>query len=224
MNQILYSKDTFSSQNIEQNHNNKKSHLKKYFLKFQFFICLFACIGVSAYYLFYLYNNDKKEKLSEKLVDNFNITNLYNDNNYTATKTLYETNNNSFYVIGLIEIPSININYPILSTINDDLLKIAPCRFYGPMPNEIGNMCIAAHNYNSYKFFSKIKNLKNGDIINIYDLSGRKISYAVYNSFEIDSNDLSCTNQQTNEKKELTLLTCNNIKNRRRVVKAIEKT
>ena len=55
-----------------------------------------------------------------------------------------------------------------------NLLKIAPCRFYGPMPNEVGNICIAGHNYNSYKFFSRLKNLSIGDVITIFDLSRKK--------------------------------------------------
>ena len=87
---------------------------------------------------------------------------------------IYIEEGNNFTVIGLIEIKSININYPIISKYNDDLLKIAPCRFYGPMPNEIGNLCIAGHNYNSYKFFSRLKNLSNGDIITIFDLSRKQ--------------------------------------------------
>ena len=74
-----------------------------------------------------------------------------------------------FSVIGIIKIDSIKISYPILSKINDDLLKISPCRFYGPMPNQIGNLCIAAHNYNDNRFFSKLDKLQNNDIIYIYD-------------------------------------------------------
>lgn len=88
--------------------------------------------------------------------------------------SIYVAEGNNFTVIGLIEIKSIGINYPIISSYNDDLLKISPCRFYGPMPNEIGNLCIAGHNYNSYKFFSRLKKLSNGDIITIFDLSRRK--------------------------------------------------
>jgi len=53
---------------------------------------------------------------------------------------------------------------------------------------------------------------------------GEKLDYSVYSSFETDYNDLSCTSQNTNGKKEITLITCNNIKNKRRVIKAIEKT
>lgn len=52
---------------------------------------------------------------------------------------------------------------------------------------------------------------------------GRKLEYSVYKTYETDYNDLSCTAQNTNGKKEITLITCNNVKNKRRVVKAYEK-
>lgn len=52
---------------------------------------------------------------------------------------------------------------------------------------------------------------------------GKKINYSIYKSYETDANDLDCINQDTNEKKEITLITCNNIKNRRKVIKAVEK-
>lgn len=49
------------------------------------------------------------------------------------------------------------------------------------------------------------------------------MDYSVYESYETNYDDLSCTSQETNGKRELTLITCNNIKNRRRVIKAREK-
>ena len=33
-------------------------------------------------------------------------------------------------------IKKINISYPIVSNVSKDALKVATCRFYGPMPNE----------------------------------------------------------------------------------------
>lgn len=53
---------------------------------------------------------------------------------------------------------------------------------------------------------------------------GAKVNYEVYLSTEIAAHDLSCTNQNTNGKREITLITCNNVKNRRRLIKAIEQT
>lgn len=178
-------------------------------------------------HILYIIITNKKVFLG-RLVSNFNITNLYSSNNtYNSSRTntnSYIQDDNNFSVVGLIEINAIGINYPILSKINDDLLKIAPCRFYGPMPNEVGNLCIAGHNYNNYKFFSRLKKLNIGDIINIYDLSGTKVEYCVYDSYETDYNNLSCIDQNTDGKKEVTLITCNNIKNKRRVIKARQKT
>ncbi len=84
-------------------------------------------------------------------------------------------------------------------------------------------MCIAGHNYNNYKCFSRLKKLNIGDTIYIYDLLGNKVSYEVYKNYETDFNDLSCTSQDTNGKIEITLVTCNNIKNKRRIVKASKK-
>lgn len=52
---------------------------------------------------------------------------------------------------------------------------------------------------------------------------GKKVDYSVYSSYETDYDDLSCINQDTNGNREITLITCNNIKNRRRVIKATEK-
>lgn len=52
---------------------------------------------------------------------------------------------------------------------------------------------------------------------------GNKVDYSVYNSYETDYDDLTCMSQETDGKREITLITCNNIKNRRRIIKAREK-
>ena len=84
-------------------------------------------------------------------------------------------------------------------------------------------MCIAAHNYDNDKFFSKINTLSNNDSIYIYNLNGEKQEYIVIENFEIEFNDTSPTSQDTNGKKELTLVTCNNVNNKRIIVKAVKK-
>ena len=50
---------------------------------------------------------------------------------------------------------------------SDDLLDVSVCRFAGPMPNEIGNLCIAGHNYVNNNFFGTPTLLlyKNGKFI-----------------------------------------------------------
>ena len=218
MNQILNFYDNFSISNSNNNNNKNKLIIYKIF----FYICILTFVLLIIYYVYTQYTYKKEEKIAKKIVDNFNISSLYSSNNeYEAIQSsLTDSTKENLSIIGIIEIPSIGINYPIISNVSEEYLKIAPCRFYGPLPNQIGNMCIAGHNYNNYKFFSRIKNLNLNDKINIYDLSGTKVVYSVYKKYEINSNDFSCTNQNTNGRKELTLITCNNIKDKRRVIKA----
>ena len=175
MNQILYNKDDYKS-NINYNLNSEiidNEHNKSFF-KFQFIVSSLLVVFVITGYFLYSYNRNKKENISKMLIDNYSISRLYNNEQPITT---YEESGTMFSVIGIIEIPKINISYPILSESNDELLKIAPCRISGPMPNEDGNLCIAGHNYDNYKFFSKISSLENGDEIIIYDLYNNKLSY-----------------------------------------------
>lgn len=132
-----------------------------------------------------------------------------------------------YYTIGKIKIPSINCDYPILTSETenfDTLLKIAPVKFHGANPNEIGNFCIVGHNYRNSQFFSKVPTLGNGDIIEITDSFGEKIQYEVYDKYIVVNTDTTCTSQKTNGKREITLITCTDANDEKRViVKAREK-
>ena len=196
---------------------------KKNIRKFKILLCfsLFSIVLFSVYW-FYSYNSSDNKNVSEGLLSNFNIERLYSYGQDYTTVILNE--NNDFFVIGIIEISKINVKYPILSKVNDDLLKVSTCRFYGPYPNEVGNLCIAGHNYDDDRFFSNLYKLNIGDTINIYDLNNFVVSYNVYDKFEVSENNTSATNQNTNNKREITLVTCNNVTKNRLIIKAKEKT
>lgn len=217
MNQILENK--LLTKSLPLKTNNKTNSLKKFkFILILSVIIIILCIII---YLFLKYNSYKKEKISKDLVTNFSITTLYaNNNNYIASKI---TNNiEEPFVIGLLKIDKINLMYPILSNSSEELLEISPCRFYGPMPNEIGNLCIAGHNYANQKHFGKLTSLEINDIFQVYDLNGNYINYVIYKIKEVPANDTSCINQDTNNSREVTLVTCNTIKGTRIVIKAKE--
>ena len=125
-------------------------------------------------------------------------------------------------MIGILQIEKIDLLYPILSTTSDELLNISPCRFCGPMPNQIGNLCIAGHNNANNKLFGKLDLLNYNDIIKIYDLNGVSLNYYIYDIKQIPSNDTSCMSQDTNNTREISLITCNNMKNSRLLIKAKE--
>ena len=222
MNQIICT----SSSNIDI---LATKYIKKRALKIIFYFFTLISIFFTIYYLYFIYNRYSHEKISKDLVNNFNLTNIYLQNSeYTINlinkeDIIYNFQNLSSYVIGIIEIKKINITYPILSKINNDFLKISPCKFYGPNPNNIGNLCIAAHNYKNDSFFSKISTLVNGDIITIYDFNGKSLDYVVYSVYTTSSKDTSCISQDTDNLRVITLVTCNSINNNyRTIVKAKE--
>lgn len=221
MNQILYNNNT-NNKKISRITSIKK--IKSLKFKIIFYISLLACSILLVLYFSSKYKIDKNEKLSKSLLNNYDIKTLYsNSNEYSGSRLYPQLDINSDpFVIGLIEIDKINLVYPILSNSTEELLKISPCRFYGPMPNEIGNLCIAGHNYVDNKLFSKINLLNNNDIIKIYDLSGNSLDYIIYDKYEVEINNISCINQDTNGFKEVTLVTCNNVKGTRVILKAKE--
>jgi len=218
MNQILENK----LNKIENLKNSKISYtknIKKFKSIFWFsIIVILICI---IFYSFIKYNTSKKEQFAKSLVNQFDITTLYS-NNYSTARLSNTTNQNNNFVIGLIKIDKINLFYPILSNTTEENLKISPCRFYGPMPNEIGNLCIAGHNYDDNSFFSNLYKLNIGDEIRIYDSFNLLIKYHIYDKYETSKKDTSCTSQDTNGNKEITLVTCNNFNGNRLIIKAKE--
>lgn len=223
MNQIL--KPDIES--ADDNYVSSVTNSKKFTLyKFIFFICLSCTIVFSFFFIRFLINIKTKERHAESLANQFTLTSLYsNSTDYTTnlnqSNTVEDTGEADPFVIGVIKIDKIKIDYPILSSTSDELLTVAPCRFAGPMPNEVGNLCIAGHNYIDNTFFAKITNLEKDDEIAIFDLNGQMVNYYVTEKFEIENNDFSCTTQETNGEKWLTLMTCNSIKGTRIIVRAI---
>ena len=241
MNQILVSQKLYVTPDMKK---------KKKAFKFEFFLSVFLLCVLSSYAIYAEYDRNKSEEVSKeilqeisfqdttKLVDEEVIVVRLNaipeEKNVTTTQVvqieqkievpdeqkLTASDGTIYYTIGVINIPSINVNYPILSTYTDELLKTAPCRFHGPNPNEVGNLCIAGHNYKNSKFFSKVPNLQLGDKIEITDLSGRMLTYTVYDKFIVNPDELECKSQLTNGNKEITLITCTNDNKQRHIIKA----
>lgn len=194
--------------------NKKKTN--KNFFRLQFIVSSIILFSFIVFLIYSFFNMNKKEKLSDSLLGNYNIYKLYANNLQDTTQKQDNENN----IFGVIEIPKININYPIFSNLSEELLKISPCKFYGTNLKENGNICIAGHNYNNDMFFSNLYLLNNDDEIYIYDNYGNKYIYMVFNSYEVNKSDLSPIFNYNQSSKELTLITCNNLNQNRLIVKA----
>ena len=95
-------------------------------------------------------------------------------------------------------------------------------KFWGANPNEVGNLCIAGHNFQNKNMFHNLKKVKIGDIISVIDNKNGSINYKIYDIYKVNPQDVSCLSQETNGKKELTLITCTNDSKKRIIVKATE--
>lgn len=81
-----------------------------------------------------------------------------------------------------------------------------------------GNLVIVGHNYKNDQFFGNLEELEKGDTIFILSSKGSAQMYKVYDTYIVDETDMSCTSQETNGKIELTLITCDNNDNKKRLV------
>lgn len=129
----------------------------------------------------------------------------------------------SYYTEAILKIPSLGIEYPVLSKCSEELLKISLNKLHGPNPNEVGNYVIAGHNYRGGKMFGKLPNINIDDTVELTNLSsGKTVTYKVYSKYIVEEDDVACTSQLTNGKREVTLITCTSNGKARHVIKAEE--
>ena len=165
------------------------------------------------------YNEELEEKIEVVEEPEKHAENVTEDTE-PKTVTYSASNGNQYDIIATLNIPSLGIKYPILSTTSESLLKISLNKYWGANPNEVGNMVVIGHNYENTRFFSKLPNIKIGDIVKITDLKGKTLEYEVYETDIIDPYDNSCTSQLTNGETEITLITCYNKATQRFIAKA----
>ncbi len=143
---------------------------------------------------------------------NTNIINVpVNDVVQNTTTGSGSTTNQLTYkgyaVNGKIEIPKIDLEYPILEA-TVDTIQVAVGFIYGPGLNEVGNNVIIGHNFRDGRFFSNNDKLSKGDKIYITDLSNRRVEYKITKKYITDANDFSYAVRDTNGKREISLSTC----------------
>ena len=125
-----------------------------------------------------------------------------------------------YVVSAKLEIEKINLKTYIFEDYDEEAMWICPTKYFGPEPNEIGNYCIAAHNYNKKNMFNNIIKLEKGDSIKLTDNINGQANYIVYDVYKVNPENTKVLSQQTNGKTELTLITCSDYSSKRIIVKA----
>lgn len=136
------------------------------------------------------------------------------------SESLPELEFKGYKVEGIIEIPKINIKYPIIDHTNEETMKVSITKFWGPQANEIGNYTVAGHNNKDGTMFGKTKYLQIGDKIKLTNLKNETIEYEVFKIYSIDPDDVSCVESVESGTREVTLITCTNGHKNRLVTKA----
>lgn len=200
---------------------NKKS------IKIFKLIILITIIIIVGYTLLGIYK-ESKIKLSETGED---VKNEINIERIVEIKEIGEKHEKvniaesyqGFAVSAQLIIPQINLETYILKDFTSEGLNICPSKFWGVEPNEIGNFCIAGHNYQKANMFKNLKKLKIGDEFYLLDNKNGKYTYTIYDIYKVKEDDISPIDEETDGKRIVTLITCVNYTNYRLIVKAVEK-
>ena len=127
-----------------------------------------------------------------------------------------------YKVVGMINIPKINLEYPILEKTTNETMKLSITKFWGNGVNKIGNLSLAGHNNYDGTMFGKTKQLEIGDTIELTDMKQVTKTYTIYEKFITDPNDISIIEVDVFGTREVTLITCSNGNKERLIIKARE--
>ena len=182
-------------------------------------ICLIIAIITTATLLAVKYINLYRNEIQAKQVIS-NITDSLENSDEAIAEINQQIQGNK--VVGIIKIPEINLEYPILETTSKETLKLSITKFWGNKINEIGNVTLAGHNNLNGTMFGKLNKLKNGDVIELTDIQNTTLKYEVFKTYIIDQNDITCILPEQEGVREVTLITCTNGNKNRLIVKARE--
>ncbi len=103
--------------------------------------------------------------------------------------------------VGTLNVPSLGLELPVISTLTDDLLKTGPCRYTGSISTN--DMVIAAHNYRRH--FGQIYRLEEGTEIQFINMNNVVYTYVVEENEVLQPTQIS---EMIDSDYDLTLFTC----------------
>lgn len=169
---------------------------------------------VFAFFLIKILKNDENEELNENDIGITNYVEVIDTNEQNEADTSINTKIDmpdkieNYNIIGQLVIEKIGFEKYILNKTTNYSLNLSVTKLYGPKVNGQGNLCIIGHN--SKGLFIKLKKLEINDTFYMIDKENcEKVTYKIYDKYTVMPTDLDCLNQNTNDKREVTLITCN---------------
>ena len=200
---------------------NRKTKKSRTIINFILVILIFGIIT-------YLRIETNSEK-NIKQANNYGVKNVVTStNNIKENEKVYSKEEvikeyKGYEVDSKLEIPKIELETYVLKEFSKEALNVSVTKFWGCKPNVTGNYCIAGHNFKNKNMFHDLKKLEKQDNLFIIDNKVGTVEYEVYDVYKVFPEDTSCLEQETNGKKEVTLITCTSDSEERIIIKAVEK-
>lgn len=152
------------------------------------------------------------EKKNKELIDNFQWETVLEEPTVDFDENDNEKKNDDMFkknVIAVINIPKVEIRYPVVKGTDANTLKKSLGYFEDTaMPGQKGNFAVAGHRNSSYaKYFNRLDEVDVGDEI-IVETKEKTYTYIVDKTFKIHETETSVLDQT--EDKRITLITCTN--------------
>ena len=203
---------------------------------FVVFVILIICIGISKKEESKIQSESiiqqEGDSTEKKLVTQ--IKEINQDNNevdmekvqktYTKeyTKVEIEKTYKGYDVCAKLEIPSISLVTNVLKNYSTSALNVSVTKFWGGEPTQIGNFCVAGHNFKNRNMFRNLKKLNIGDRLFVTDEKIGKVEYEIFDIYKVFPEDTSCLTSSIAGEREVTLITCTTDSKQRIIVKAKE--
>ena len=200
----------------------KKRTKSLIFYKTLFIILIIAAIVIFSIIIKKQYDHREYHKENDNIATEFHEAEEKIKDSQEGENNPIQLKMYGYNVIGLIKIPAIDLEYPIIERTTKESMRLSISRFYGGDINEPGNVSLAGHNNYSGTMFGKNNKLKLGDKVFLTDLTSRTIEYEIYDIFVTDPNDTSILETKEKDIGEVTLITCKNGRSERLIIKARE--
>ncbi len=166
-------------------------------------LLLFCAFGLLVYNL---YDSERAQRASEEIAGQIEEyreeqgDDLY-QNRYDPDAEMPEVIIDGVAYIGTLQVPSLGLDLPVISSWSYDYLKLAPCRYTGSIYSN--DMVIAAHNYSRH--FGEVRWLEVGSEIIFIDMNNNTFYYEIVESEILEPTQVE---EMENSPYDLTLFTC----------------
>lgn len=118
-----------------------------------------------------------------------------------APGQMLQTSLQGYDLVGIIRVPGVGVELPVLDSWSYDLLKLSPCRYSGSIEGQ--DLILMGHNYKTH--FAPLRQVSTGDRVEFLDVGGTVHAYVVSNTEVLKPTQLD---ELTASEHALTIFTC----------------